>query len=129
MWHIFLVVYLVSPGYITAYNATEYEFDVNVYSPVGTVVFGVLLIVENINISTISVYLFGNVDNFAHNLIPNEMQRNIPLPITVKKALDPNDNSMDYYFNINYTYTSHTESTPVVYKGSANVILHEIGEL
>ena len=49
------ILYTVSPGYVVAFNATEYEFDVNVYSPNGTVVFEALLFAENPS----SLYLFG----------------------------------------------------------------------
>ena len=42
-----MLLFSVPSGYLIAPNATEYEFDVNVYSPVGTVVFEALLIAEN----------------------------------------------------------------------------------
>ena len=127
---IFLVVYLVSPGYNTTFNATEYEFDMNVLSPVGTVVFKVLLITENmIDISVTIVHFAGNEDSFgpfSHNFNTQGI-----LTVTVEEALDPNDNTTDYYFDIDYeAYSPFIEGTREVYTDSANVILHEqIGKL
>ena len=134
-------MYLVSPGYNITFNATEYEFDVDVYSSVGTFVFDALLIAENlIDIVVIRVNLAGNAGSFdpysingmntGVDFFPNEMSENPLLTVTLDEVLDPNDDTMDYYFNIDYEATSSpAEGTPAVYTGSANVILHEIGKL
>ena len=43
------LLFSVPAGYLIAFNATEYGFDINVYSLVGTVVFEALLVAENTN--------------------------------------------------------------------------------
>ena len=122
-------MYLVSPGYYIAFNATEYEFDVDVHSPVGTVVFEVLLIVENM-IGRVQVG--SNTDSygpFSRSFTPSEMPRNHLITFFVNEALDPNDDIMDYYFNVEYEASSSPTEGSRIYTGSANVILHEIGKL
>ena len=127
---IFLVVYLVSPGYNITFNATEYEFDVDVHSPIGTVVFGALLIEENMIERVVVVGNADSYDPFSYNFISNEMSRNHLLTFTVNEALDPNDDTTHYNFNIEYeAFAPPTEGSAIVYTGSANVILHEIGKL
>ena len=123
-------MYLVSPDYNTTFNATEYEFDVNVHSPVGTVVFKILIIAENMHdIGVTTVYFAGNADSYGPYSHSFNMQG--ILTVTVDETLDPNDNTTDYYFNIDYeAYNPFIEDTRVVYTGSANVILHEkIGKI
>ncbi|XP_065913242.1 uncharacterized protein [Dysidea avara] len=39
----------IPTGYFTIFNATHYEFDVNVYCPIGTVVFEGCILVEDPN--------------------------------------------------------------------------------
>ena len=39
----------VFAGYFVTFNATEYEFDVNVYSPIETVTFQAILITERLD--------------------------------------------------------------------------------
>ena len=127
-------VFIVSPGYYIASNATEYEFDVNVYSPNGTVVFEALLLLENLtDITIIRVKFVGNVDNYfingmntEVNIFPIETLANPLLTVTLNGALDPNDNTTDYNFMIEYVAESATQTTD--YTGVVNVILHEIGK-
>ena len=134
-----VVFCLVSPGYIIAFNATEYEYDINVYSPVGTIVFEVLLDVENFaDTIAITVTLAGNADNFGHYSIngmnsmaefvflPVEMPANPLLTITLNGTLDPNDTNTDNNFMIVYT-ANHALQSDI--SDSVNVILHEISEL
>ena len=117
-------MYLVSPGYNITLNATEYEFDVDVHSPVGSVVFEALLIVENM-IDNIVTRVADNRDNYGPYSI-NFISTTL-LTVTVDEDLDPNDDTMNYCFNISYELG--TTTVLVIYKGSANVILHEIGKL
>ena len=115
-------LYLVSAGYVITYNATEYEFDISVYSSVGTVVFEALLITaENVSNQLIIRTIFpGDTDNFGFNFDHSARL----IAITLKKALDPNDSIMEYRFAINYsTLIDDKEYTDLV-----NVILHEIGK-
>ena len=126
---------IVSPGYVIAYNATEYEFYVNVYSPVGTAVLDALLIVEDLpDTVAVVVNLVGDdADSFVINgmnggltFFPVETLENPLLSITLDETLDPNDENTDYNFMITYSATT-TASTR--YEGSINILLHEIGKL
>ena len=102
---IFVVVYLASPGYNITFNATEYEFDVNVFSPVETVLFDVLLLAENLSDILKPVYRFdiGNNANIDDPFGINQIQ--MSASVILKKVLNPNDNRIDYNFNINFVGT------------------------
>ena len=119
-------MYLVSPGYNITLNATEYEFDVDVHSPIGSVVFEALLIVENMIDNSVT-RVANNRDNYGPYSVNFISTRSRILIVTVDEDLDPNDDTMDYYFNIGYELG--TTTVLVIYKGSANVIFHEIGKL
>ena len=126
----------VIAGYFITPNATEYEFNVNVYSPVGAVVFEVLLIVEDISNfedGTIIVNFAGTVSNYEPYAI-NGMEREVifdsptenPLiTITLRTALHPNDSEVIYPFRIDYVAFG-TDDTNT---GMITVTLHEIGKL
>ena len=43
---VYLSLFSVPIGYYAIFNATHYEFDVSVYSPVGTVVFEALIFLK-----------------------------------------------------------------------------------
>ena len=123
-------------GYSITPNATEYEFNVNVYSPVGAVVFEVLLIVEDISnfeSGTIIVDLAGLASEYEPYAI-NGMERQVifdsptenPLiTISLRTALNPNDTQVIYLFRIDYVAfgTDDTISNMIT------VTLHEIGKL
>ena len=130
------VLYTVSVGYLLAFNATEYEFDVSVYSPVGTVVFEALLIVENVNnFTSIGAGFVGaevdyspysiNEMNFSVVFIP--IRRNPILEVALDETLDINDEEAIYRFRI--------DAVGVPSQGgmntelSTNVIVHEFGKL
>ena len=122
-------------GYFVTSNATEYEFDVNVYSPTGTVVFEVLLIAENIsafeNVSIIAYFagLSTEYDPYTINGMNREVIFNSPtenplLIIAVDTTLNANDSKVDYLFRIDYVVLDTSTKTAEV-----NVTLHEIGKL
>ena len=119
------MLYLVLTGYNITFNATEYEFDVSVYSTVGTVVFDALLIVENfdalvvITVSSSGFPLYSI--NEADTQVVFELPRTNPLlTITLSEVLNLDDENVDYNFTIHYD--------AVIDTGSVNVILHEIGK-
>ena len=126
------VFYSVSPGYITTFNATQYEFDVNVYSPVGTVVFESLLVVENINDLLIMIV---NFEGSRHEFVPfslngmgdsvtfDVVKTNILLTITLDETLNPNDTTVEYNFTLQYFIAGFDISQ----SGSVNVLLYEVG--
>ena len=127
-------MYLVSAGYVITYNATEYEFDISVYSSVGTVVFEALLVTENINDFVIITANFsGDINDFGPFSI-NGMETQVTfdhpitanplLLITLNETLNMNDSIAEYRFTINYRAVIVEK-----YMGSVNVVLHEIGKL
>ena len=136
MNHVYLCCFdVVSPGYNIAYNATEYEFDVNVNTLVGMAVFDALLIIEDLpNTITVVVKLVGDdANSFAINgmnrvltFLPVDTLENPLLTITLNETLDANDENMDYNFMI--TYSAKTAAS-TQYGGSVNILLHEIGKL
>ena len=129
------IFFLATSGYLITPNATEYEFDVSVYSPNETVVFGALLIAENITkFSTIRVNFAGAATEFGPfsiNGMDTEIQ--FPPPITtnplltirLNETLHLNDDQVDYEFTLNY----FAAGVMIIKSGSVNVILHEIGML
>ena len=127
------MLYLVSAGYIITYNATEYEFDISVYSSVGTVVFEALLIAEDISDFVLIMANFAgdmtSFDPFSINEMETEVRfdgpirTNLLLTITLNEALDLNDSIVDYSFTINYSALAVD-----LFTGSVNIILHEIGK-
>ena len=131
----FVVLILVSVGYIITFNATEYEFDVNVYSPVGTVVFEALLLAEDISIfSAIHVNFSGNLNRFSPYSINGmdigvdfnfPIETNPVLTIAIRETLDPHDTNVIYPFTI--YYIAYNSSAGLEIPGSTNVNLHEIG--
>ena len=127
------MLYLVSAGYIITYNATEYEFDISVYSSVGTVVFEALLIAEDISDFIVIIANFTgdmtSCDPFSINGMETEVTFDGPirtnplLTITLNEALDLNDSIVDYSFTIDYSALAVD-----LFTGSVNIILHEIGK-
>jgi len=132
----------VSAGYFVTFNATEYEFDVNVYSPLGTVVFEAILIAENPgNLSILSVNFDGAITEYGPYTIndaPNNprestvtflqpsIEMNTLLTITLDEPLDSNNDQVNRY-EFQLVYFAATNSTTAT--GRINVILHEIGKL
>jgi len=132
----------VSAGYFVTFNATEYEFDVNVYSPLGTVVFQAILIAENPgNLSILSVNFHGAVTEYGPYTIndaPNDpktsivtflqpsIEMNTLLTITLDEPLDPNNDQVNHY-EFQLFYFAATNSIQIT--DEINIILHEIGKL
>ena len=124
-------------GYLIAPNATEYEFDVNVYSPVGTVVFEALLIAEN-NINDfilIIASLSGAQAEFGPYSINGMDERvefvppfttNPLVTIRLDETLDPDDGQVDYEFTLQYFGATIADGQK---SDIVDVIIHEIGKL
>ena len=128
------LLFSVPPGYLITYNATEYEFDVNVYSPIGTVVFEALLVAENISDFLTIIFNFaGAAAEFGPYSI-NEMDTQVTFDISIEinplltirldEALNPQDGDVIYEFTIDYIAAGAQ-----VKSDSVNVILHEVGKL
>lgn len=129
-----MLLYLVPTGYNITFNATEYEFDVSVYSPIGTTVFEALLIFENVTVLQPIINFDGESSDFApysingmnsevaYNSLDNGVQL---LTIALDEDLDPSDENVDYSFAIHYFAIIDL----MVFRGSVNVILHETGKL
>ena len=122
----FVVLYLVLTGYNITFNATEYEFDVSVHSPVGTVVFDALLVVEDFNDIIIITVTHSGAPLYSITQTEFESIRTDPvLTITLSEVLNSDDESVDYNFTIHYDAHTFSGENHV---NSVNVILHEIGK-
>ena len=103
------------------------------YSPIGTVVFEALIIVENINDlllvmivnfegsrqELMSFSLNGMGDSVTFDVIAT----NILLTITLNETLSPNDMNVDYNFTLQYV----AAGLDVFQSGSVNILLYETG--
>ena len=115
-----LCIYLVPVGYHTIFNATQYEFDVNVHSPVGVTVFEALIITENPDDIAIL--------DFVSQGLPQQFSltsSNMILTITLSAALDPNDEEVLYHFTLTFIAVSISEGT---LNQDVEVILYETGK-
>ena len=132
------ILYTVSPGYNIAFNATEYEFDVNVYSPIGTIVFEALISISAENpttsFDTLGASFRGSRANYGPYSINgmdvtaelDPIGSNNLLTIRVDETLDLNDNEAVYEFMITaIAFTS--QFVPIELQ--VGVILNEIGKL
>jgi len=131
----------VSAGYFVTFNATEYEFDVNVYSLLGTVAFQAILIAENPgNLSILTVNFDGALSEYGPYTIndapndlsiviflqPSSIEMSTLLTITLDEPLDPNNDQGNRY-EFQLTYFAATNFTSMT--GEVNIILHEFGKL
>ena len=137
----FTISFLVS-SFIAQFNATEYEFDINIYSPIGTVVFEALFIINpNIMVEYLSFDIImmdeivgeSSVDGdfLINETIPPLVIQQAPfqsmylLTITTGNVLDTND-TMDITFNL---FAFIDISTGVLSMSVSNVTLHKIGKM
>ena len=129
------ILYAVSPGYGITFNATEYEFDVNVYSPVGTVVFEALIVAENASsLVMLGAGFNGSEPNFGHfsingmdfvaEILP--IRSSNLLTIRIAESLDPQHNESVYEFSI---FASAVNFEFNIKESQAEVTLYEIGKL
>ena len=128
------VLYIVTPGYALAFNATEYEFDISVYSPVGTVVFEALLFVENPNNFTLIGVNFAGVETEYSPYSINGMnlavgffsfRRTHSLTIALDEVLDLSDEEAVDEFRIDAVGFLQSGNIEL----RADVIIHEFGNL
>ena len=117
------------------FNATEYEFDVNVYSPIGTVVFEVLLLVENPNNMLlllvdlvgmiVNIFSFNGMGNFVE-FFGTSISENITLAITLDETLNPDDRNVTYQFSLSTIALDRNGSAVV---SEATVLLYQWGKI
>ena len=134
--YVHILLFSVLAGYILAYNATEYEFDVNVYSPIGTVAFYALLVAENINnFIEISINFIGDQSQTGPYSINGRsvpivfnfpISTNPLLTICLNETLNSTDEQEDYNFTM--VYLGRPLEGALAVSGSANIILHEISK-
>ena len=124
------------------FDATEYEFDINISSPIGTIVFEALFIINpNVTVEYLSFDIImmddhemvgeSSVDeNFLINgTTPPLVIQQAPfqsiylLTIATNSVLDTND-TMDITFNL---FAFINISTGIVGMPRSNVTLHKIG--
>ena len=115
-------------------NATHYEFDVNVYSPIGTVVFEALVFIENPN-DAIIVYLFfnGPYQNFRPfsingmndvSYFDTMISGELLFTITTDELLSLSDDIMVYDFLLECSLFRVTSELNI---SVFHVMLHKIG--
>ena len=137
----FLIPFLV-PSFIAQFNASEYEFDINIYSPIGTVVFKALFIINpNVTVDYLSFDIMmtdgvvgeSNLDGdfLINNRTPPlsiqpPYQSMYLLTITTGNELDTND-TMDITFDLSASIT-YNISISVLITLISNVTLHKIGK-
>ena len=128
----------LAPSFIAQFNATEYEFDINISSPIGTVVFEALFIINpNVTVECLSFDIMRTDDikgmssvdgNFLINgTTPPLVIQQAPfqsmylLTIKTGSVFDIND-TMDITFNL---VAFINISTGVVRMPFSNVTLHK----
>ena len=133
--YLLYILYPVSPGYVITFNATEYEFDINVYSPNRTtVVFEALLITENLNeLNTLTANFRGSREEYGRyslngmdeTVVISSFPSNPLLTIALDESLENDDDEITYNFGIDVAAFTSSGFEEL----SANVILHEIGKI
>ena len=134
--------YFVVPSFIGRFNASQYEFDINIYSPIGTVVFEALFIINpNVAVEFLSFDIIleesrtvressANRDFLINGTIP-PLVIQAPyksmywLAITTGYVLDIND-TMDITFDLSAFINTTTDIMSMLI---SNVILHKIGKM
>ena len=129
-------MFLVSPGYTLRFNATEYEFDINVYTPIETVVFEALIIAEDANDLVLMGVNFGGSEAdygpFSINGMDVSLTLQFPfstntlLTIATDQRLYPDDNEAVYEFSINVFAIDLGSARS---ESQVDVILHEFGKI
>ena len=137
----YTTVFLLAPPYIGVFNATEYEFDINIYSPIGTVVFEALFIINpNVTVEYLSFDIImmdeivgeSSVDGdfLINRITPPLVIQQVPfqsiylLTITTGNLLDTS-NTMDITFSL---FAFVNISSGITEMLSSNVTLHQTGE-
>ena len=118
------------------FNETEYELDISIYSPIGTVVFEALFIINpNVTVEFLSFDIMmtdeeSSVDrNFLINGVIPPLVVQAPyqslyfLTITIGNMLDTNDTT-----DVSFILSAFINTTTgIVSMPSSNVTLHKIG--
>ena len=132
---------LVVSSFIAQFDGSEYESDINIYSPIGTVVFEALFIINpNVTVEFLSFDIMmmdeivgeSSIDgDFLINgtmlplLIQAPYQSMYLLTITTGNVLDTSD-TMDITFNL---FAFINISIGIVTMPTSNVTLHKIGKV
>ena len=133
--------HFIVPSPIAQFNESEYEFYINIYSPIGTVVFEALFIIHpNVTVEYLSfdIEMIDEIvgesstdEDFLINettpplLVQAPYQSLYLLTITTGNVLDTSD-TMDITFNL---FAFINISIGVVRMPMSNVTLHKIGKI
>ena len=137
----YATIFLLAPPYIGLFNATEYEFDINIYSPIGTVVFEALFIINpNVTVDYLSFDIIMMDEMVGESSVDGDflINRTSPplviqqapfqsmylLTITSGNLLDTS-NTMDITFSL---FAFVNISSGITETLISNVTLHQIGE-
>ena len=141
MYFSYFVFSFLVPSFIAQFNATEYEFDINIYSPIGTVVFDALFTINpNVTVEFLTFDIMmmeefvgessGDGEFLINGTTPPLViqapyQSMYLLTITTGNVLDTED-TMDITFNL---FAFINISIGVVRMPTSNVTLHKIGKV
>ena len=136
----FAFLFYIVTSFIAMFNETEYEFNISIYSPIGTVAFEALFIISpNVTVEFLSFdiimtdELVGestiNGDFLINGIIPPLVvqppyQSLYMLTITTENTLDTNDTT-DITFDL-FAFVNTTIG--IVAMPLSNVTLHKIGK-
>ena len=126
------------PSFVGQFNASEYEFDINIYSPIGTVVFAALFIINpNVTVEFLSFDIIMTDELVGESTISGDFLINGTVPplvvqppyqsmyllvITTSNILDTSDTT-DITFSL---FAFVNISTDEVAMPMSNVTLHKI---
>ena len=139
--HIIYISFLV-PSFIAQFNATEYEFDINIYSPTGTVVFEALFIINpNITVEYLNFDIIPIDEMVGESSVDRQFLINgTTPPLVIQQApfqsmyllTITTGSVLDFAGTMNTTFKLFAFvniSTGVVRMPVSNVTLHKIGKV
>ena len=138
--HLICIFLYVVPSFIAMFDEAEYEFDINIYSPVGTVVFDALFIISpNVTVEFLSFDIIMTDEFVGESTVNGDFLINGTIPplvtqapyqsmylltITTGNVIDTSDIT-DVTFNL---FSFVNISTGTVVMPISNVTLHKIGK-
>ena len=134
--------FLLAPPYIGMFNPTEYEFDINIYSPNETVIFEVFFIIHpNVTVEYLSFDIIMMDEMVGESSVDGDFMINGTIPPLVIQAPSqsmylltvsvPTDSvlntssTMDITFSLLAVVNIASDITETL---MSNVTLHQIGE-
>ena len=136
----FTFLFYTVTSFIAMFNETEYEFDISIYSPIGTVVFEAFFVISpNVTVESLSFDIIMTDGLVGESTINGDFLINGTIPplvvqppyhsqylltITTGNTLDANDTT-DVTFDL-FAFVNTTIG--IVVMPMSNVTLHKIGK-